>query len=82
MKLLSWLFGSMSLASLLAGVLLLLHPNPTQAGQTVPCPNCTYMCTFITSQSLCNGKNGCPGGGACDSSCECSNWNINQCQCQ
>jgi hypothetical protein len=58
MKGLSWLFGSMSVAFLCAGLLLLLQPAPAQAAGLKECLPCTCMCSI-------NNKNekGCPGLG-------------------
>lgn len=86
MRILSWLFGSLSVAFLVAGCLLFLQPTTAHAA-TVPCGNCTSQCTFH-GQADCNGSTLCPGNeqNQCTKtfgSCECSFFNttVMECQC-
>ncbi len=60
MKALSWLFGSLSVACLCAGLLLLLQPSPAQAaGFGGNCSDCACMCVIAGTPGNCS-STGCP----------------------
>ena len=90
MRTLSWLCGSMAIAFLVAGCLLLFQPGTAQAVGTAPCVNCSNQCSGLT-KAKCNGSTLCPGGTppVCTKfigNCKCSRWivfyNSGQCACQ
>lgn len=75
MKLLSWLCGSMSVAFLMAGFLLLVQPKAAQAAGAAPCINCTADCKDCNTAAKCTvTAHSCTGGGVCGASCTCSDW--------
>ncbi len=85
MRTLSWLFGSMSAAFLVAGCLLLLQPNTAHAGVISNCSDCNCCCAINNGNPAgcpglgCGGVVTCAGGGTAGpcsgtfgASCDCS----------
>jgi hypothetical protein len=92
MKTLSWLCGSMAIAFLVAGSLLLLQPNMAQAGLFDNCSDCNCVCAINNTNPSgcpglgCGGTYGppiCPATVTCSSlfgTCDCF-WTGSQCDC-
>lgn len=87
MRLLSWLCGSMAIAFLAAGFLLLFQPGTVQAAIGGNCSKCTPQCSYAKNKANCNGGVGCPGtkqnpcSGPLGGACWCSNWDGSICNC-
>lgn len=85
MKTLSWLCGTLAIAFLLAGFLLVFQPSTVLAGGGGSCANCQATCDqFNNQQSRCNGFFLCAmaPGQTCGNTCECNGWANNFCPCE